>query len=151
MSENSGYTLLHPTSPEEWESYYQLRYDVLRKPWNQPFSSTKDDTEDESIHLLMLDTEGKAAAAGRLQLNSQEQGQLRSMAVRAVLQGTGLGTQLIRELEAIAIKKGLQEIVLDARENAVSFYQSNGYTVTGPSYLLFGRIPHFRMRKKLLK
>lgn len=149
MEDTSGYIILEPQSADDWERYYQLRFEILRKPWNQPFSSTKDDTENESVHLLILDTDGNAAAAGRLQFNSDVQGQLRSMAVRTELQGTGLGKKLIRALEKIAVQKGIQEIILDARENAVNFYKANGYEVTGPSYLLFGQIPHFTMRKSM--
>jgi ribosomal protein S18 acetylase RimI-like enzyme len=50
-------------------------------------------------------------------------------------------------LENIAQQKGFTEIVLDARENAVKFYQSIGYEIQEESYLLFGEIQHWKMRK----
>jgi ribosomal protein S18 acetylase RimI-like enzyme len=141
--------LVEPKTEEDLEKYYRLRYEVLRKPWNQPFASTMDETENESIHILIKDDSGNALAAGRLQFNSSEQGQLRSMAVHSDYQGKGLGNKLIQELERIAKSKGMKEIILDARENAVVFYKANGYEIIAPSYLLFGVIPHFVMQKNL--
>lgn len=141
--------LVEPKTEEDLEKYYRLRYEVLRKPWNQSYASTLDETENESIHILIKDDKGNALAAGRLQINSTEQGQLRSMAVHPDYQGKGLGKKLIQELERIAKSKGMKELILDARENAVAFYKANGYVITGPSYLLFGVIPHFVMQKTL--
>ena len=50
--------------------------------------------------------------------------------------------------KTIAKKKGIQEMVLNARENAISFYLSMGYKETGP-YNSDTDIPHITMRKKL--
>lgn len=129
--------------------YYDLRYELLRKPWNRPYKSTIDEDEVQSIHALMVDDGGKAIAAGRLVLNSDEEGQVRSMAVAQGYQGKGLGTKILEHLEAEARKKKFKHIVLDAREGAVNFYKKNGYKPEGDSYILFGVIPHVRMRKVL--
>jgi predicted GNAT family N-acyltransferase len=50
-------------------------------------------------------------------------------------------------LEEKAKEMGMQEIVLEARENAVPFYKSIGYVIEKESYLLFGEIQHYRMKK----
>jgi predicted GNAT family N-acyltransferase len=52
-------------------------------------------------------------------------------------------------LEKEAKQKGWTEIVLEARENAVPFYQAIGYTIVAESYLLFGEIQHYRMQKNV--
>ena len=142
--------IIEPRTETEWKKYYDLRFEILRKPWNEPYSSTKDNDEDISIHLLMLDAE-EAVGTGRLQLNSKEEGQIRSMAVRDDQQGKGLGKAIVKRIEEEAAKKGLKNIVLDARINAVRFYEKLGYKVIADSYLLFGVIPHFRMKKDLSK
>jgi predicted GNAT family N-acyltransferase len=142
--------IIEPKTADELEKYFMLRYEILRKPWDQPFSSTKDEWEDKSIHVLMLDDINEAIACGRLQLNSDEEGQIRSMAVRTDLQGKGVGKKIIDYIEAKAIELKLKTIILDARINAVEFYERSGYKVIGESYLLFGIIPHFRMEKKLM-
>ncbi len=141
--------IIEPSAAEEWIKYYDLRYEVLRKTWNQPYSSTKDKEEDISIHLLMLGDDDEAIAAGRLQINSNEEGQMRSMAVRNDRQGKGLGTIMAKHIEEIVREKKLKYVVLDARENAVKFYEKLGYKTIGESYLLFGTIQHYRMRKEL--
>ena len=41
-----------PVTKEEFEQYYILRWRILRKPWNQPFGSEKDDKENQSIHII---------------------------------------------------------------------------------------------------
>ncbi|MEO8087895.1 MAG: GNAT family N-acetyltransferase [Bacteroidota bacterium] len=144
-----NYRILEPKSEEEMEKYFNLRYEILRKPWNQPQSSTKDEWEAQSIHVLLLDENNEAIACGRLQLNSKEEGQIRSMAVRDDMQGKGFGKKIIEYIEAKAKERGLKIITLDARINAVKFYERSGYVVVGESYLLFGVIPHFKMEKKL--
>ena len=141
--------IIVPATPEEIKMYYDLRYEMLRKPWNQPYSSTKDKFEDNSFHVLMLDDNSSPIAAGRLQFNSDEEGQVRSMAVAQGMQGKGLGTKILLHLENEARKKKFKHIILDAREGAVDFYRRNGYKAEGDSYTLFGVIPHLRMKKVL--
>lgn len=141
--------IIEPKTHVEFEKYFNLRFEILRKPWNQPESSTKDEWEEQSIHVLMLDENDEAIACGRLQLNSPEEGQIRSMAVRTDLQGKGLGKKIILYIEGRATQLKLKTIILDARENAVKFYEGCGYAVLGKSYLLFGVIPHFKMSKTL--
>lgn len=143
------FSISEPQTESEFNDYYRIRYEILRKPWNQPEKSTKDDTELISVHLLAKDENGKAVATGRLQFNSDEEAQIRSMAVVDEFQGNGIGSLLIEHLEKIAKQRKLKRITLDSRENAVQFYLRNGYRIIGPSYLLFGTIKHFKMQKDL--
>ena len=143
------YKIIEPITETDLQKYYDLRYEILRKPWNRTKLSTKDEWEDISIHVLMLNEKDEAIAAGRLQLNDSIEGQIRSMAVRTDMQGKGLGSQVIEYIEQKAKEKKLTQIILDARINAVKFYEKHGYVVIGDSYLLFGTIQHFKMTKKL--
>ncbi|MCC7231863.1 MAG: GNAT family N-acetyltransferase [Bacteroidia bacterium] len=149
MKEKS-YRIIQPLTEQEWAAYFGLRYEILRKPWNQPESSTTDESEDISVHFLCLDHNDNPAATGRLQINPGNEGQIRSMAVRQDLQRSGLGTFVLNALEKEAMNRGLSKIVLDAREYAVPFYLKNGYKKTRSSYVLFGVIPHFRMEKEVI-
>ena len=142
-----NYKIIEPANEEELKKYYDLRYEILRKPWNQPEHSTKDEWEDNSIHVLMLNDKEEAIATGRLQLNNEAEGQIRSMAVRRDVQGQGLGSAIVNYIEQKVIEKKLTCIILDARENAVAFYEKHGYHIIGDSYLLFGVIKHYRMKK----
>ncbi len=90
-----------------------------------------------------------AIATGRLQINSDSEGQVRSMAVHENFRGLGLGSKVLRYIENKAKEKNLSKIILDAREPAVHFYEKHGYKVIAESYMLFGVIPHLKMTKNL--
>ncbi len=138
----------HPVSKADFDSYYSLRYEVLRKPWEQPLGSEKDEQEDSSVHAFIKEN-NEVLAVCRLQLNSPETAQLRYMAVRPDMQGKGLGKVIISFLEGEAKELGAKEMILHSRENAVEFYKSCGYTIAEKSYLMWGKIQHFLMKKEL--
>ncbi len=138
-----------PKTALEFEQYYQLRWQILRQPWEQPTGSERDDLEQESIHRMIIDANDNVLAVGRLEKSSQFSGQIRFMAVNTKAQGQGLGLQIIEALEHQAQKLGITEITLNAREDAVGFYQKLGYSLQGFSHLLFDTIKHFTMTKAL--
>jgi len=138
-----------PSSADDWERYYDLRWRILRAPWNQPRGSEKDDREAESSHLMAFDHDRRVIAVGRLHLNSPSEAQVRFMAVPESARGRGLGSALLEELEAKAAKAGAVRIVLNAREEARPFYEKNGYVVLGPAPTMFDVVKHVRMTKQL--
>lgn len=140
-----------PATPAEWAAYYQLRYEVLRQPWQQPPGSevADDDAAPTTTHALLLAPDGQALGVGRLHPSGAGQGQIRFMAVASAAQGQGVGRRILEFLESAARRQGLTQLVLHAREEAVPFYQQLGYTVVAPSHTLFGTIPHLLMRKEL--
>lgn len=144
-----GLQIINPESVEEWEAYYQLRFDVLRSAWTSDRQSTRDERENKSVHFLVLDQRKLAIATGRLQLNTEEEGQIRSMAVHEKFQNQGIGHFVIQKIEEEARARKLKYIILDAREPALNFYLKNNYEVIADSYLLFGVIKHFKMKKEL--
>ena len=142
--------IIEPNSSAEFEQYYNLRYEVLRKPWLQPKGSEKDDGDKSSIHRMIIDeSNGKAVAVGRLQFNTSEEAQIRYMAVSDNYQLKGYGNIIVKTLEDIALNKGIRSIILQARENALKFYWKNGYEIIEKSYLLFDEIQHWLMVKKI--
>lgn len=140
--------IIHPNSPEEWESYYLLRWQTLRAPWGQPPGSEKDDKENESIHLFALD-EQLPLGVCRIQFNDENIAQVRFMGVHEQARGKGVGKLLMQKAEEICREKGRKKIVLQARENAVAFYKSCGYHMVEKSFLLWDSIQHYLMEKKL--
>lgn len=137
-----------PETPTEWQQYYELRWQVLRRPWNQPEGSEKDDREDESWHRAVF-CGGQIAGVARIQMNSLSEAQIRYMAVAPEFRGRGIGRLLVESLEEVAREQGAEKIMLDARSEAVGFYLVLGYQVVGDSYLLFDAIQHYLMEKVL--
>jgi GNAT superfamily N-acetyltransferase len=138
-----------PKNQEEWNKYYQLRWEILRKPWNQPVGSEKDASEDTSVHLMAIDDKNEVWGVCRLQKNSDTEGQIRFMAVSENAQGKGIGKMLINAAEKQAKDLGLNRIILQARENAVPFYKACKYEIEEKTFLLFGTIQHYLMTKNL--
>ncbi len=132
----------------EWPQYFELRWRVLRAPWGEAQGTERDAIEDECFHLVACDQQ-RVVGVGRLQYNSPTQAQIRYLAVAPEYEGRGIGRRIVEALEHQARLVASTEIVLDAREPAVGFYRRLGYTVTEKSYLLFGSIQHWRMRKAL--
>ena len=138
-----------PKTEDDFKPYYQLRWQLLRAPWNQPEGSEVDDIEDQCFHLMAVDDNNEVIAVARLQFNSDDEAQIRYMAVAGAYERQGIGRELINSMETYAGESARRKIVLDAREPAVGFYQKLGYTVVEKSYLLFDEIQHYRMMKTI--
>ena len=141
-------TVKQPETADEYRQYYNLRWRILRKPWGQPEGSEKDALEDSCIHMIALNT-NTVVGIGRLQFNSDSEAQIRYMAVEPDYESQGIGRRIVEALEQQTKSHNRKKIMLDAREPAVGFYEKLGYRVTEKSYLLFGSIQHFLMRKTL--
>lgn len=145
----SSIKITEPQTNQQFEAYYLLRYEVLRKPWNQPPGSEKDKQEDTSVHAMALDEHHTVLGVCRLQYNSETEAQLRFMGVKENTQGLGIGSMLIAYMEEKAKQNGAKKMILQARENAVDFYKKCGYTVTEKTFLMWGEIQHYLMEKQL--
>jgi len=132
------------------KEYFDLRWRVLREPWNQPRGTEQDDQEASAVHRMILTPERKVVACGRMQLNSLREAQIRYMVVDQAYRGRRLGAIIIRELESIAVDAGAETMVLQARENAVSFYKACNYDVVVKTFLLYDSIQHYLMSKRLV-
>jgi predicted GNAT family N-acyltransferase len=141
--------LVSPRSPVEWDEYFDLRWRVLRAPWQQPRGSEKDDIEADSEHLMIAGKDSRPLAIGRLHFNTQDEAQVRFMAVDPSVQGRGLGGKILQECERRARAAGAKSIVLNARDDAQRFYLKHGFAVVGPAPTIFNAVKHVRMRKKL--
>ena len=140
--------IITPKTKIEIEAYYQIRFDELRKPWNQPVGTEKDNLEDECVHR-MIKINNIFAGVARLQYNNHRQAQIRYMAIKKKYQGQGLGRILVLDLEKIAKKNEISEIILQSRELAIKFYENLNYKVQKKTHLLFNDIQHFLMKKYL--
>ena len=137
-----------PQTRDEFFRYYDLRWRILRAPWNQPKGSEQDDLEGQAIHIIAVE-EDKIVGCGRAHFNTDDEAQIRYMAVEKDWQGKGVGKLILNELERRVIEKGAKKIILHARENVVKFYEKAGYKIVKPSHTLFGSIPHFLMVKTI--
>ncbi len=141
--------IIEPSSAADYRDYYDLRWRILRAPWNQPRGSEQDPLDNSSTHLMLINSAGEALGVGRLHFNTIREAQIRYMAVAVGHQRSGLGSRLLETLEHRARSLGAAVIVLDARETALGFYRKHGYSVLGSGHMLFNSIAHVRMDKLL--
>ena len=142
------FEIICPKTDEEFEKYYNLRWKILRQPWHQPTGSEKDELEQDSFHIMAV-ISNEPIGVGRLHLIDSDRCQIRYMAVDEGSRNIGVGTAILHALEEEAGRLNAKKIVLDARENAVGFYEKNGYKIIAPSHTLFGVIKHFKMEKTI--
>ena len=144
----SNYFIKSPESKKEWQNYFIFRWELLRKPLGMSKESLEDHIEDSSYHLMGINDENDVIASGRVHFNNKKEAQIRYMAVKDSYKRKGIGSEIVIRLEDYATSKGAERMVLNARENALSFYLSLGYIEKGP-YQSDTGIPHSKMEKNL--
>lgn len=140
--------IIEPSTEKEWNAYYELRYQTLRAPWNQPRGSEKDTMENESLHFFALEDEIPSGVC-RLQYNNENTAQVRFMGVDEKGRGKNTGSLLLKHAEERARNDLRKIMILQARDYAVPFYEKNGYTITEKTFLLWDTIQHYLMTKNL--
>lgn len=137
-----------PKMENEWKSYYDLRFRVLREPLNQVRGSEKNDGDETGIHFALFENDIILAIA-RLDIIDNQIAQVRFVAVEFDLQGKGYGKKIMLATESKCKELGIGKIILHARDYAVDFYLNLGYKLIEPSYKLFDVLQHYLMEKNL--
>ena len=143
------FSLKLPSSYREWREYFLFRYKVLRKPIGLSRNTTRDNLEKTSFHVMAINKKNEIIGVGRLHFVSSNKSQIRYMAVDKDHRGMGLGSAIVKKLEAEAKILGATYVMLNARENAINFYKSHGYDEIAP-YNSNIDVPHTRMEKRLI-
>ena len=145
---NSEIQLVQPNTGQQWADYFELRWLLLRKPWNQPNGSERDPFDKNAHHVMATHPADGVIGVGRIHVVGNA-AQIRYMAVVEKFRGQGIGTLILSALEQYAISRDVLEVHLNARENAVKFYQARDYQLAGDAPTLFGTIKHKKMIKFL--
>ncbi|AEH38026.1 GNAT family N-acetyltransferase [Halopiger xanaduensis] len=102
------------------------------------------DDSDDLVGFGLLDLEPSAYGS--------DTGRIKSIYVRPDAARTGVGTALLDRLEAAAREAGLEQLALTASENAIEFYERQGYEGIDTRTLEMEdgvTLPALRMRKRL--
>ena len=137
-----------PHTDVEWQEYFHLRYEVLRKPLSQQEGSERNEGDAIGVHFALFRSADLLAIA-RLDEVDEKVAQTRFVAVKSNLQGMGFGKKIMLAVEDHARQQGKSMMLLHARDYAVDFYLNLGYQIVEPSYKLFGVLQHFQMEKSL--
>ncbi|HEX8461485.1 MAG TPA: GNAT family N-acetyltransferase [Segetibacter sp.] len=132
---------------KEYRQMIELRRQILRKPLGLDLS--EEDMANEKDDLLIAayedDTMLGCCILTQIEPNVVR---LRQMAVKAGLQGKGIGRVLLEFAENIARDRGNKKLIMHARKTAAGFYEKQGYKIAGDEYTEV-TIPHFNMEKAL--
>ena len=93
---------------------------------------------------------GQVVAMGGFRRLSGDTAELKRMRVRTDLQGRGYGTQLLHELEQLALARHIQTLSLEtakARPLTLQFYRKHGYEEAGEG--LYGQVVTVRFTKQI--
>lgn len=137
-----------PKNEDEWEQYYNLRYEVLSKPSGSPKSSVYHEEDSTAFHAACF-ADGEIIGVGRLHYNDDDfdTGYVRFMAVSNDHRSQGIGSKVLNKLEEIAAEHGTKKMFLKARESALDFYLKNNYKKLDKCNEKFFRTPHWNMEK----
>ncbi len=138
---------IEPGTPE-YERAKEMRYRELYGDWGLPRALIEDTDGRVYHHLAVFDGE-RVIGFARLHLEDGES-RVFQVCVDRDYQRRGIATRLMQELIALTASQGRTDVVLDARDTAISFYEQLGFVAEGEVFLS-GRTntPHRRMRLSL--
>ena len=128
----------------------ELRRAVLRAGRDRPPAGIAEDDDPATVHLAVLDEEGKIV--GALTLAAQPcpddpdaaAVRLALMAVAATHQRQGVGSALVEAAQGLASGR-LDLIWATARDSALGFYERRGFRITSTGFIGAMGLPHHRM------
>jgi thioesterase domain-containing protein len=144
------YRIDTPVSEQDFADYFEFRWEMLRKPWNFPLGSEKDEYEQVSQHRMIRGVNGEVIAVGRVHMNSAEEAQIRHVAVAHDAQGKGLAKMIMSALESVARQEGAVRMVTNSRELSTPFFTSCGFEIEKEAPRELGKLKRQQMVKRLL-
>jgi ribosomal-protein-alanine N-acetyltransferase len=131
---------------------FQVRWDVLRPDRPIETANFAGDDAPDTIHVgAFVDARNICCAtATRAPWQNNPAWQLRGMGVVADWQKKGVGQLVLAKLEELVQQAAdLPLIWCNAREEAVMFYEKQGWQVASESFYIEDVGPHFKMTKYL--
>ena len=136
------------------EEVIELRHEILRT--GQPRSSCyyPEDSYNHTIHYA-ASVEDQIIGCASVYKEShpdftlRQSWRIRGMAVKKILQGQNIGTQLLQTCVNHAINMKGDVIWCNARNNAVKFYKRSGFKIIGDEFELPNIGPHYLLAKNL--
>ena len=132
---------------KEYKQMVELRKQILRKPLGLDFSPEDLEKEKDDLLIAAFEDDHMLGCCILTQINPTTV-RLRQMAVKAGLQGKGIGRVLMQFAENIARDRGNKKLCMHSRKTAAGFYEKLGYTIAGDEFTEV-TIPHYNMEKQL--
>jgi len=136
------------------ENTYEVRNAILRP--NQPIESCyfQGDHLPSTHHFGYFNDENVVGIISAFENTNpnwsiQRQLQIRGMAVLETFQKKGIGELLVAHVISFAQQRNLDLIWMNARKNAVPFYEKSGFHIYGTAFEIEGIGTHFLMYRSI--
>jgi GNAT superfamily N-acetyltransferase len=157
VSSAASVSIVDPQPDALWDAYIACRVRNLYTPYHLPASCADNDLDRprarKDVFHRAATLDGRVSGVGRLDMQpDREKGpsaQLRYFAVDGETRGSGIGRALMAEFEQIAREWGARYLWMEARQEAVGFYERCGYGDIGVGPTKWGVIPHRLLEKSL--
>jgi predicted GNAT family N-acyltransferase len=127
----------------------RLRYDCLYRPLGLAWGLVEDTDGRSFEHFVALGSDGRVLGYARLHLEDGESKVYQVVAAQEA-RSRGIGRALMDAAADRARDEGRHHIELDARVDALGFYERLGFTGEGETFLSARTgTPHRRMRRAL--
>jgi predicted GNAT family N-acyltransferase len=132
---------------------FQVRWDVLRP--GRPIAAAQFPGDDapETIHVGAFTSDARnvaCATATRTTWKDRPAWQLRGMGVVADWKGRGVGQGVLAEIERLVRQASdVRQMWCNAREEAVKFYEKQGWALASEQFHIEDVGPHYKMTKTL--
>ncbi|MDB5321949.1 MAG: putative acyltransferase [Phycisphaerales bacterium] len=134
------------------DEIFQVRWDVLRAGCPVEAARFPGDDAPETILVgaFVGERNVSCATATRAQWEGRPAWQLGGMGVVADWQKRGVGQRVLATLEDLVRRASdVRQIWCNAREEAVAFYEKQGWVLASERFQVEGVGPHFKMTKTL--
>lgn len=134
------------------EEIIDLRHEILRRGLARELAHFDGDNEPTTRHVVAEIDRRIVGCASILRRPWQGQPayQLRGMAVAEGLQGQGIGTMLLNEIDRLAREEGFtKQFWCNARTPAAKFYRKHGWEVASEEFFIEHAGPHVKMTRRL--
>jgi GNAT superfamily N-acetyltransferase len=131
---------------------FQVRWDVLRPNRPREAACFPLDDAPETIHVGAFEAERNVgcATATRVDWQGQPAWQLRGMGIAKDVRGRGVGAMMLAELEGLVVAAApIRLMWCNAREEAVGFYEKQGWEIASEKFMIEDVGPHFKMTRQL--
>ncbi len=141
-----------PYGKEEYERMYELRWEVLRSPWNKPRGSEKDemDSYNERVFHFIALLDDKIIGTARFHTNNEYEGEIKYLVVEEKYRCQGIGKNIIDHIERIATGLGIPYIKLNSVKTAQCLFERLDYQIIGEGPLLYNQVKQYRMGKNII-
>jgi predicted GNAT family N-acyltransferase len=140
-----GYKLV--TGDVELQQAFEVRRQVFVREQSISEDLVFDRQDGEALHVVVKDGE-RVIGSARVQFLTDNQAKLERMAILKRYRRKGIGKEMLLFLDTVWKDKQMQQVIIHAQLEVVSFYKLCGFDELGLPFQEAG-IKHIKMRKQV--